>query len=261
MGCQNQGREAQAGLSGHSCSMKACPCSPCSWPRVSSTATSLPRGAASLHPLLQLPTHKMWGKNHQWLSSEFKFASCVFSTRYFRALHLRRKTSIANWSVALRFCLCKPCISWALAQTGNLFWLSYFPLIACYILSAFLSFFSPGLSFLSTRGCYPCFHGCSSKAHVSSCISFFNFTRYRMNFRKQGCEGPQEGVSCFSTQLIAPLDLVCVMSKRRVGNACLVLMVLEIYEATLCLPGKLLGSHKKAEIPDSSLSLFHDRII
>lgn len=34
-----------------------------------------------------------------------------------------------------------------------------------------------------------------------------------------------------------------------------------MYGPTLCLPGKFLGSHKKAEIPDSGLSLFLDGII
>lgn len=51
------------------------------------------------------------------------------------------------------------------------------------------------------------------------------------------------------------------MSERRVGNASLAWMVLEMYGATLCLPGKFLASRKKAEIPHHGLSLFHYRII
>jgi len=53
-----------------------------------------------------------WGeKNHEKLYRKVKIASCMFSTRHFRALHLKRKRSVANWSAALLFCLCKACIS------------------------------------------------------------------------------------------------------------------------------------------------------
>lgn len=55
---------------------------------------------------------------------------------------------------------------------------------------------------------------------------------------------------------------ISLQHESKVGGECQsCLHVFGNVWGTLCLPGKFLGSHKKAEIPDSSLSLLHDSII
>lgn len=115
----------------------------------------------------------------------------------------------------LTLCLCSPCGLLCSISDSHSFWISYFPLTLLCTLSAFLCF-SWSFPTLCQSLSYTCYHGYNSKDQVSSCMTFFCFTRLQMNLQKQRHAGLQGALWCFSIQFSQPTQAQSTVAAKKI---------------------------------------------